>query len=30
MIAQLELIKKEIQTPVLRDYQIQFIKVDEH
>ncbi|MFO0237144.1 MAG: DEAD/DEAH box helicase family protein [Betaproteobacteria bacterium] len=26
MIAQLELIKKEIQTPVLRDYQIQFIK----
>lgn len=26
MIAQLELIKQEIQTPILRDYQIQFIR----
>ena len=26
MIAQLELIKQEIQTPILRDYQIEFIR----
>lgn len=26
MIAQLELIKQEIQTPILRDYQVEFIR----